>query len=161
MPTSTCSTPDRLRYGWCEGLPALANRPFRLEEYRAAAAGTGIARTLFMETAVDDDCARAETDLLLALAGDPANRIAGVLATARPEEADFPAQLEAMLHPRLRGLRRVLHVVPDAVSQAPCFAPNLALLAQYRLTFESLPAAAAIAPGRGAGETGAGCAIRP
>jgi predicted TIM-barrel fold metal-dependent hydrolase len=34
--------PDQFSYLWCKNIPALAGRLFRLEEYRAAAQGTGI-----------------------------------------------------------------------------------------------------------------------
>ncbi len=33
--------PGRLRYGWAEGVPALAGRAFTLEDYRALTAGAG------------------------------------------------------------------------------------------------------------------------
>jgi predicted TIM-barrel fold metal-dependent hydrolase len=128
--------PDRFGYAWCKGIPALEGKAFRLEEYREASQGTGIGGTLFMETGVDDPDARSETDFFLALAARPGSGILGVLATCRPEEKDFPARLDAMLHPHLRGLRRILHVVPDAVSQTPLFAANVALLAQHDLTFD-------------------------
>lgn len=127
---------ERFRYSWCDELPALAGRRCGLEEYRAAAQGLGITRTLFMESGVDEAFTAAETAHVLGLAGQPTSGIVGVLGTARPEQPDFPAHLEAMLHPKLKGLRRILHVVPDSVAQTPCFAPHVALLARHNLTFD-------------------------
>jgi predicted TIM-barrel fold metal-dependent hydrolase len=128
--------PDRLGYSWCKGLPALEDKAFRLEEYRAAAQGTGISQTLFMEVDVDEPQMQAETEFFLQLASRPDSGIAGVLAACRPEREDFPEQLESILHPKLKGLRRILHTQPDELSQASLFAKNLALLAQHQLTFD-------------------------
>jgi predicted TIM-barrel fold metal-dependent hydrolase len=79
---------------------------------------------------------QAEAEFFLQHAGDPRSRIAGVIASCRPEQEDFPQHLKALLHPKLKGLRRILHVVPDELSQRPLFAKNLALLAQHHLTFD-------------------------
>ena len=128
--------PDRLAYSWCQGIPAFAGKPFRLEEYRAAAKGTGITGTLFMEVDVDEPQMKAEAEFFLELASRPESGIVGVLAAGRPEQENFPAHVESLLHPKLKGLRRVLHPHPDELSQAPLFARNLARLAQYRLTFD-------------------------
>ena len=128
--------PEQFSYPWCKDIPALAGKPFRLEEYRAAAHGTGISQTLFMDAGVDEPHTQAETEFFLQLATQPETGIVGVLATCRPEQEDFPAQLEALLHPKLKGLRRILHVVPDEVSQTPVFLKNLALVAKHQLTFD-------------------------
>jgi predicted TIM-barrel fold metal-dependent hydrolase len=128
--------PDRFRYSWCKGIPALEGKNFRLDEYQAAASGTGISEALFMEVDVDEPQTNAETDFFLQLAADPKNGIAGVIAACRPEREDFPAQLEKFLHPKLKGVRRILHNQPDELSQSPLFAKNLSCLAEYGLTFD-------------------------
>jgi len=126
---------NRFSYAWCAEIPAL-NRSFLPADYRAAAHGTGIAKAVFVECDVDEPHALAEAQMIQQLAeGEPG--IAGLIASARPERTDFPEQLEALLQlPKLRGLRRVLHVVPDATSQSPVFAENLRRLAKPRLTFD-------------------------
>lgn len=128
--------PDRFGYAWCRGIPAFDRKSFGLEEYRAAAQGTGITETLFMEVDVDEPCLKAEADFFLQLAAPPESGIVGVLAACRPESENFPAGLESVLHPKLKGLRRVLHTQPDELSQTPLFAQNLARLAEHRLTFD-------------------------
>jgi len=126
---------DRIPCSWCAGLPAL-NRSFRLADYRAAAAGTPITKTVFMEADVDDPHQLAEARLVQALA-DTDPLIGGIVASARPESDAFPAQLDALLAlPKLRGLRRVLHVVPDALSQQAGFRANLRRLPAHGLTFD-------------------------
>ena len=128
--------PDRFRYSWTASVPALHGKPFRLEEYRAAAARTGIAETLFMEVDVDEVNIRSEAAFFLQMADDPVNRMPGVIAACRPEHPGFAAELEAILHPKLKGLRRVLHTGPDELSQQPLFAENIARLEEHRLTFD-------------------------
>jgi predicted TIM-barrel fold metal-dependent hydrolase len=122
-------------YSWCSGIPAL-NRSFLLDDYRAAAKDSGIDKTVFVECDVDEPHALAEAQHMQKLAeNNPL--IGGIVAAARPERADFPAQLEALLTlPKLRGIRRVLHVVPDATSQPALFAENVRRLAAHHLTFD-------------------------
>ena len=128
--------PDRFRYPWCKGLAALEGKAFRLEEYRIAAQGTGISRTVFMEVDVDETQMRAETEFFLELAAQADPGIAGVIAACRPERDDFPAQVDSILHPKLKGLRRILHNQPDDLSQQPVFAKHLSRLANQPLTFD-------------------------
>ena len=135
---------------WCNTIPAL-HRNFGLDEYRAAAQTTGIEKSLFVECDVDEPHSYAEAQHIQNLA-DHTPLIAGIVAAARPELAVFPAQLDALLKlPKLRGIRRVLHVVPDEVSQSDLFAENIGRLAAHRLTFEvcvlsrQLPLAIALA----------------
>ena len=78
--------------------------------------------------------------------------IAGIVASARPEYPDFPDQLEALLPlPKLRGIRRVLHVVADETSASAGFAENIRRLTAHKLTFDlcvlsrQLPLAIALA----------------
>lgn len=126
---------DRLPCTWSAGIPAL-HRSFRLPDYLAASAGTPITKTVFMECDVDDPHQLAEARHIQTLA-DAHPLIAGIVASGRPEHADFPAHLEQLAAlPKLRGLRRVLHVVPDAVSQQPLFRENLRRLPALGLTFD-------------------------
>ena len=128
--------PARLKYSWCQNIAAFAGKPFRLEEYHAAARGTGIAETLFMEADVDEPDMKAETDFFLKLAGQPESGIVGVLAACRPESEGFAECLESIQHPKLKGLRRVLHNQPDELLTLPLFAQNLGRLARTGLTFD-------------------------
>jgi predicted TIM-barrel fold metal-dependent hydrolase len=129
--------PDQLRYSWTDGLPALANRSFTLKEYVSLTEGRGPVRTIFMETAPDDPDGRSEARLAHTLADQPGSIIAGMVLNCRPEDnGDFEAFVESVRHPSLVGFRRILHVVPDEVSQHPNFVPNVARLGEHRLTFD-------------------------
>jgi predicted TIM-barrel fold metal-dependent hydrolase len=137
-------------YSWCAGIPAL-NQSFLLDDYLAAAKNTGIEKTVFVECDVDEPHALAEAQHIQQLA-DKNSLIAGIVAAARPEGANFPTQLEALLKlSKLRGIRRVLHVAPDETSQSDLFAENVRRLAAHKLTFDlcvlsrQLPLAIALA----------------
>lgn len=125
----------RLPYSWCASIPAL-NRSFTLPDYVAATAGTPVTKTVFMECDVDDPHQLSEALHIQTLADDHP-LIAGLIASGRPERTGFAAHLDQLLHlPKLRGLRRVLHVVPDAVPQQPLFRENLRRLSAHGLTFD-------------------------
>jgi len=127
---------DLFRYSWCEQFPHL-NRSFRMPDYMEAAAGLNIERTVYVDADVDDAYVLAETMHLLQLAEQPDNPLEGVVAGCRPEQSDFPRYLEAVAsHPRLKGLRRVLHTQPDELSQRPVFIENLRRLPALGLTFD-------------------------
>jgi predicted TIM-barrel fold metal-dependent hydrolase len=137
-------------YSWCAGIPAL-NKSFLLDDYLAAAQGTGIVKTIFVECDVDEPHALAEAQAIQKLA-ERHPLIAGIVAAARPERADFPEQLDELLKlPKLRGIRRVLHVAPDETPQSALFAENVRRLAAHKLTFDlcvlarQLPLAIALA----------------
>ena len=137
-------------YTWCAGVPAL-NRNFLFSDYEAAAAGTGITTTAFMECDVDEPHLLAEAHHVQSLsAAHPL--IAGIVASGRPEREGFREHLEQLAKlPKLRGVRRVLHTQPDELSQSARFAENVRLLAEFGLTFDlcvlarQLPLAAALA----------------
>ena len=127
---------DQFDYSWTKNQPAL-NRSFRFDDYYAATAGFDIIKTVHLECDVDEHHMLGETQHILRLAEQPDNPLSGVVACCRPEHEDFPAYLDQIAgHPLLKGLRRILHVVPDEVSLTPCFVPNLRLLEQHNLSFD-------------------------
>lgn len=144
--------PDRWPYSWTTDIPQLAGRAFRYDDYLQAIEGTGITGSLFMETSPDDPHWREETRFVESLSREPGSLIRGIIANCRPEDREgFAPYLDSILNDRLKGLRRILHVVPDELSEPPHFADNLRLLARHSLTFDlcvlarQLPIAARLA----------------
>lgn len=125
---------DRWAYDWTTGVPRLEGRSFRLEDYAAAADGCGIASSVFMEAAASDP--EDETAFVDSLAADPERAVVGIVAAAYPERDDFAAQLERLRGTRAVGVRRILHVEPDELSQGASFRENLRLLPAHGLTFD-------------------------
>ena len=125
-----------LRYPWLAGAGAL-NRDSLYEDYAREALRAGISDTLHMEVDVAPADMEAETDYVHGLAGRPGSLIRGAIAACRPEEDGFAAYLEKVLaDPFVKGFRRVLHVVPDDVSEGALFRENMRQLAGTRLTFD-------------------------
>jgi len=115
---------DTLGYAWSDDLLPLANRDFTLDDYRELTDGKEVAASIFMEAAADDY--RAEARFVSKLAQDANNRIAGMIASCRPEEDDgFDAWLDECADMPVVGYRRILHEVPDGMSQTDAFRRNI------------------------------------
>jgi predicted TIM-barrel fold metal-dependent hydrolase len=125
--------PERFTYEWTRGFPALSGR-FDLSDYEKASADTGIQAGVFME--VDCEESADEARYFCSLAEQPGCLIQAVVAAARPESPDFERNLEAMAHPRLTGIRRVLHTQPDELSKSSLFRENVSRLGALGLSFD-------------------------
>lgn len=127
--------PDRLAYPWVDSVPPLQGA-FQLEDYKKASEGCGIAGTVFMEVDVDAGQIPEEVKWVQELAGGDDSGILGIVAAARPEADDFETRLDAVTVPLLKGVRRVLHTQPDALSQSGVFRANLRRLPARGLSFD-------------------------
>ena len=127
---------DLFHYAWLGPLPKL-DRSFRLSDYRDAARGLEIDKTVFVECDVDESQMMDEASHILQVADDSGSCIAGVVASGRPEHDGFKAHLDALApHPKVKGVRRILHTGPDEVGQGKMFIENVARLGEYRLSFD-------------------------
>lgn len=125
--------PGQFTYKWTEAFPALQGR-FGVSDYLAAAAGSGIEAGVFME--VDCEEPVDEADHFCRLADEADSVLHAVVASARPESPDFASHLDKMAHPRLTGIRRVLHTQPDDLSRARLFRENVRALGLRGLSFD-------------------------
>ena len=125
-----------LRYPWLAGEPAL-NRDFSYEDYAREARRGGITDALHMEVDVDPGDIEAEIDYAATKAREENSLLRGAIASCRPEEPGFAAYLERQqANPFVKGFRRVLHVVPDDVSEGALFRENIRRLSGTGLTFD-------------------------
>ena len=125
-----------LSYPWLSGAPAL-NRDFPYEEYAREAQRVGIASTLHMEVDVAAGDIEAEIDNVGKLSRQPGNLIVGAIAACRPEDKGFPDFLERQKsNPLVKGFRRVLHVMPDELSEGALFRENVKRLSGTGLSFD-------------------------
>jgi len=125
-----------LNYPWLDGVPAL-NRDFLFETYRMQAERCGIAAALHMEVDVAADAIQSETDHIQEISGHSGGFIKGAIASCRPEAPGFAEYLEQSRgNPFIKGFRRVLHVVPDDVSEGALFRENIKRLEGTGLTFD-------------------------
>ena len=144
--------PDKFPYSWINGLVPLEGNAFHLNDYLTAIEGTAITRTIFMEASPDDPHWHNETKFVYELSEQPNSIIEGVIANCRPEsKSGFESYIESVQHPKLVGFRRILHTMPDDLSQSDHFVQNIRLLEKYNLTFDfcflgrQLPIAQALA----------------
>lgn len=128
---------DDLAYTWLGSEPTLAAQDWTYELYAAEAHPLGVTDCLHMEVDVAEADFDRETEFVRSLAGSPNRRIRAAIANARPEKADFAAQVDhARADPFVRGFRRILHVVPDEMSRTGLFRENVSRLAGTGLTFD-------------------------
>lgn len=126
---------DKLGYGWTLGIPPLATGNFTLADYNALTAGRGISGAVFMEAGVDDADYKAEARLIAGMVGQ--NGLLGQIASCRPEEeAGFDDWLDECTGLHVHGFRRILHVMPDELSQTPTFRRNLAKIGARGWAFD-------------------------
>ena len=126
---------DLFNYSWCAGIPEL-NRSFRMADYLEEALGLQIHKTVFVEPDVDEAFMLEETRWILKLSED-SDLLEGVVAAGKPERSDFTSYLDQIAgHPKLKGVRRVLHVQPDELAESPVFIDNIRSLEQYGLSFD-------------------------
>lgn len=125
-----------LTYPWLADVPAL-NHDYLYETYRIQAQRAGITASLHMEVDVAPVDIERETTHVETLAAQPGSLIAGAISACRPEETSFPAFLDAQLqNPFVKGLRRVMHVMPDDLSESTVFRDNIKRLGSTGLTFD-------------------------
>lgn len=143
---------DVAGYGWADGIPPLATGDFTLADYAGLVKGLGVGGTLFMETGVDDADYQAETRFVHGLMQAPGTGVKGIIASCRPEDDDgFDAWLDETLAMGVAGYRRILHVMPDELSQSDTFRRNLRKIGDAGKVFDlcflsrQLPIAAELA----------------
>ncbi len=134
--------PEKFSYPWCKAEPVL-NRAYRVEDYRAAAgrapAGVTVRSMVYVEADVPAVQQEAEAEFFCRMAREDRGNlpVVAVIAAAWPESEAFSVELEHYARDsRVRGVRRVLHTMPDGLVETPRFAANLRRLAGYRLTFD-------------------------
>lgn len=127
---------DLFSYSWLESITPL-NRSFRMADYLRAAEGLNVVQSVHLEADVDESFMVAETRHLLELADQPDNPLSAIVACGRPESPGFRAYIDKIAgHPRLKGIRRVLHTQPNALGQTQTFIENVTSLADYGLAFD-------------------------
>ena len=128
--------PDKLRYPWLDSFEVL-NKPSTFDTYLTRAHRVGITGCLHMEVDVAEDQIKEETALVADLMALPQSPMRGAISACRPEDPNFPEFLDwAQSVPTIKGFRRVLHVMPDGLSQTDTFRNNIKRLTGTGLTFD-------------------------
>ncbi|PZQ99886.1 MAG: amidohydrolase [Cereibacter sphaeroides] len=128
---------DRIGYAWTQPIPELATGDFTLQDYHDLTKGKGVVGTVFMETGVDDDDYKDEARMVAQIMRDAPGAPIGQIASCRPEfDEGFDEWLEEGEGLNIVGYRRILHVVPDDVSQSETFRRNLRKIGDRDLPFD-------------------------
>lgn len=127
--------PDEFTYSWTNDFPALQGR-FAIDDYKEAARACKVEQTLFMEVDVDPGLHLQEANFFAERSLDADSGITGIVAKCLPESDDFEREVESILSPALKGIRRVLHTQADELSQSETFRANVATLAKHDLSFD-------------------------
>ncbi|MBK1875826.1 amidohydrolase family protein [Pelagicoccus mobilis] len=127
---------EKWPYSWADGLPFLKGNSYTLEDYTRETEGTGIEKTIFMETSPDGLHWLEETSHVATLCDDPDGRMMGAIVNCRPEEERFQEFLDTHAHAKQVGVRRILHVEDDSLSGSTLFRDNVRSLAARDLTFD-------------------------
>jgi predicted TIM-barrel fold metal-dependent hydrolase len=127
---------DRLSYPWLADIAPL-NRDFSYETYAAEARRCGVTDAIHIEVDVAQADIEAETRNVEELARGPATLLRGAISACRPEDDGFPAFLDRQVaDPFVKGFRRVLHVVPEDLSEGATFRGNVKRLAAAARPFD-------------------------
>ena len=113
-------------YSWAKDIPALSESDFTVKDYQNLTKDFDIIGTLFMECAVDDPDYKNESNFINSLMKNSENGIKGLILSIRPENNnDFDQWLDESKSLGVVGYRRVLHVMPDELSQSDNFKDNV------------------------------------
>lgn len=122
------------RHAWTAQVPALAGRDFALEEAQSLYAGR-VKGSIFMEVDVVEEDIAAEARWIGGMVRD--GRLLGQIAACRPENPEgMEAWLDECADLGVVGLRRILHVVDDHLSESDHFRENVRRIGRAGLTFD-------------------------
>jgi predicted TIM-barrel fold metal-dependent hydrolase len=130
--------PESLGYEWTRHFEALSG-PAPIEMVEALDTRDQIVAALMMEADVDEPDIEREIDVVGEVIARGDNKLVGMIAACRPEHAvdEFSAFVDRIADKKhVKGLRRILHQSPDALSQSDTFVTNLNLLAAHGYTFD-------------------------
>ena len=124
-------------YSWAKDIPALSQSDFTVKEYQKLTNDFNIIGTLFMECAVDDPDYKNESKFINSLMKNSDNGIRGLILSIRPEnDNEFDQWLEESKLLGVAGYRRVLHVMPDELSQNDNFKENVKKIGKEGMPYD-------------------------
>ena len=128
---------DQASYSWTNDIPPLAENNFTLDDYKNLTKELGVAGTLFMEAGADDDDYQKETRFVQTLAENSENNMIGLISSIRPEEdKGFDLWLNETIEMGVIGYRRILHIMPNELSQTKIFRNNVRKIGDAGKTFD-------------------------
>jgi L-fuconolactonase len=124
---------DRAEYEWIDASMTALRRDFLPDDLRSELRGTGFDASV----AVQARQSLEETRWLLAQT-DEHPFIAGVVGWVDLQSENVDAQIEAVRHPKLVGVRHVVQAEPDGFLARAAFKRGIATLERYGLAYDIL-----------------------
>ncbi|HXW00022.1 MAG TPA: amidohydrolase family protein [Anaerolineae bacterium] len=128
--------PNHISYPWLAGAPAI-NRPFVLEDFRAASAGLNVEKIVFMECDAAAEDGLKEAAWVSSLAREEP-RIQGIIAFAPLERGEgVRGYLDQLVKDSLvKGVRRLIQSERPGFASQPDFVKGVQCLPAYNLSFD-------------------------
>jgi L-fuconolactonase len=129
---------SRFRLPWVRPGTVLG-RSFVLSDYHAAAAGTGIEKTVYMEVDVEPSQQVAEADFVIECCRNAETKMVAGVVSGRPAADDFKESVARFKgSPHIKGIRQVLHVAgtPPGYCLGAKFVRGIRLLGELGLRFD-------------------------
>lgn len=115
---------DKFRLPWLKPGTPLA-RSHTLADYKRAAAGLDIVKTIYMEVDLDPLQQQAEADFVVSTCKQPDSGMAGGVVSGRPAAESFSTFIAQFRgSPYVKGIRQILHA--DATPPGFCLDPKFA-----------------------------------
>lgn len=129
--------PKQFGYDWTAGIDLLDGVERSAMQYRDEDSERDVRGAIFMETAVNDDDYQNEARYIATEIRRADSIIIGMIASCRPEAEDgFEAWMEEGDQLGVAGYRRVLHTMPDDLSETPIFRDNIKRIGEYGKPFD-------------------------
>ncbi len=115
-------------------------RSYVMDDYRAAIAGTGIERSVYMEVDVAPEQQTAEAEHLIAICKSGTAPTIGAVVSGRPGDAAAFSKYIAQFKnsPQIKGVRQVLHgdSTPAGTCLGAAYVKSVQLLGEQGLSFD-------------------------
>ncbi|MGC1276492.1 MAG: amidohydrolase family protein [Planctomycetaceae bacterium] len=123
---------------WLAGAPDTINRSFLVDDFRAAAEGLNVVKTVYMEVDVHPAQQVQEAEFAVELCDDPANIVAGAVIGGYPHEKSFADYIKRFSGVKcVKGVRTVLHGNrPRGLCLQPEFVDSMKRLGDAGLSFD-------------------------
>lgn len=129
---------ERFRLPWLANAPAL-QRSYLTDDYRAATAGLGVVKAIYMEVDVDPAQQSQEAAALIELCAQEETPTVAAVISGRPAAPGFEDYIRRFAAaPAVVGVRQVLHVpdAPPGLCLTPEFAQGIRLLGELGLCYD-------------------------
>jgi L-fuconolactonase len=124
---------------WLANASDTINRTFDIKDFRLAADGCHVAKTVYMEVDVHPAQQVQEAKFAIALCNDPETRVAGAVIGGYPHDPGFGDYLKQFAGIKaVKGVRTVLHSAdrPPGFCLSPAFVDSMKRLADAGLSFD-------------------------